>query len=134
MIVTLIPADGPERRYPRVSLDFGVKRLVGNPGAAQTSPPCWDWCVPSNYHPRPPARPPRHRIELGAAGRHCTAIRELDRAAKGVDDGDQGALRVQVAFDEQVDLAHGRTDARGAREIKTIGSAQRPDTLRNRIN
>jgi hypothetical protein len=64
----------------------------------------------SDNHPRPPALPARHRIKLGAAGGNGAAIRELHRAAGGVD------CCNKVAFGGQIDLCESSISRIAARE------------------
>src|SRR5437870_325990 len=98
------------------------------------SSPWRHWSVPPDDHPRPPTPRAGQRIELGASGRDSPSIRQLDGAAFSVDGGHKVPLRVQVSFDEQLDVAHERITALGALTVKEIAWLQSQNALTNRIN
>jgi hypothetical protein len=87
-----------------------------------------------NHHPGTLARSVEQVVELGAAYCNGLAVRQGHRTAGCINGNDKLAFRHQIRFDQQFDLAHARTTALGAANVKRIATLQSQQRVRNRIN
>jgi hypothetical protein len=77
---------------------------------------------------------PMRAVELGAAYCNGSAVRQGHRTAGCINGNDELAFRHQIRFDQQFDLAHARTTALGAANVKRIARLQSRDRVTSRIN
>jgi hypothetical protein len=125
-----------DRQKSRNSQDHGQaeQRTTPNRHGNMASSPRWHRRVPANNHPGTLARSVEEGVELGPAHGDGSAVGQGHRTAGCINDNDKVAFRHQIRFDEQFDLAHARTTALGASNVKRIARFQSQDRVTNRIN